>query len=311
MRVSVVICAYTVERWDDLVAAVTSCADQTRAPDEIAVVIDYNDELLERARSQFPHVIVVANTQTKGLSGARNTGVAATSGDVIAFLDDDARAAATWLEELTRPLDDRRVAGVGGWVVPGWPGDAEPAGYPATFMWVLGCSYEGLPADGASIRNPIGASMVLRRAVFQSIGGFTSGLGRIGKTPLGCEETELCIRYTTAHPDERFVLARRAVVVHHVPPARVTLHYFVTRCYGEGLSKAMVSRLVGRGRGLESERSHLARAVPREFLESLGQLPSRPATGGRRAALLVTGVVATAFGYARGRVALRAGAPAA
>ena len=118
MKVSVVICAYTLDRWHALGASVQSCFDQTEPPIEIIVVIDYNDELFHRATAAFGTAIVVKNVSTKGLSGARNCGVAASSSEVVAFLDDDALADPTWLEELTKPLVDPLVCGTGGWVVP-------------------------------------------------------------------------------------------------------------------------------------------------------------------------------------------------
>ena len=73
---SVAICAYTMRRWDDLTEAVGSVLAQLRTGDECLLVIDYNDELLARASAEFARydaVRVVANAQTKGLSGARNT----------------------------------------------------------------------------------------------------------------------------------------------------------------------------------------------------------------------------------------------
>jgi glycosyltransferase involved in cell wall biosynthesis len=212
MNVSVVICAYTLERWELINAAVSSCADQTLVPHEILLVIDHNDALLARATAEIKGVRVIANRSTKGLSGARNTGVAESTGDVIAFLDDDARADPDWLAALCAPLKDDDVAGVGGWIVPEFMG-REAKWFPHTYYWILGCSYEGLPETGATLRNPIGANMVLRREVFDEVGGFTSGIGRIGKVPLGCEETELCIRYTSSHPEERFVLTHEAVLL--------------------------------------------------------------------------------------------------
>ena len=42
--VSVIICAYTLDRWTSLQEAIASCSNQTRQPDEVIVVIDYNDE---------------------------------------------------------------------------------------------------------------------------------------------------------------------------------------------------------------------------------------------------------------------------
>lgn len=304
MGVSVVICAYTMDRWDDLVAAVQSCVDQTTKPDEIVVVIDYNDELLRRAERMLTAAHVVPNQSTKGLSGARNTGVAKSTGDVVAFLDDDAYAEAEWLEELVAPLDDPKVAGVGGWVLPHWETEA-PAWFPETFYWVFGCSYAGLPDSKAPIRNPIGASMAMRRSVFTSVGGFTSGIGRIGKVPLGCEETELCIRYEARHPLEGFVIVHEAIVHHRVPKSRLTWRYFWTRCWAEGLSKAAVTSLVGSGSGLSSERRYVARALPREFVQSVRTLREQPRSSGVRILYMIAGTAYALAGFVKGRVALR------
>jgi glucosyl-dolichyl phosphate glucuronosyltransferase len=304
MTVTVVICAYTLERWDALVRAVASCASQTTPPDEVVVVIDHNDELLARATSGLTDVRVLANRSTKGLSGARNTGVSRSIGDVVAFLDDDAYADPQWLESLLKPFADPCVAGVGGWIVPDWQG--EPAAwFPETYYWILGCSYSGLPDSGATLRNPIGANMVLRRRIFDEVGGFTSGIGRIGKVPLGCEETELCIRYTAKHPGERFVLERDAVVHHLVPPSRLTWSYFRSRCWAEGLSKAAVSSLVGSRSGLASERTHVLKAMPKELTASLGAVARRPRDSTAKVALIVSGAAVAAAGLVRGRMALR------
>ncbi len=304
MTVSVVICAYTMDRWDELFASVQSCVSQTQPPDEIVLVIDHNDELLERCAREVTGVRVVANTSTKGLSGARNTGVATSRGDIVMFLDDDACADAKWLESMVRPFEDPLVAGVGGWIVPIFDGDP-PAWFPETFYWILGCSYSGLPMSGSVIRNPIGASMAIRRRVFTSVGGFTSGIGRIGRIPLGCEETEICIRFTKAHPDEYFVLQRDAVVYHHAPPSRLTWHYFWTRCWAEGLSKAAVSSLVGRSSGLSAERQHAMRSMPKELFGNLVLIRRDPRTAAVRSLLVLAGTSLAIAGLLRGTLALR------
>ena len=44
--VSVVVCAYTLDRWDDLAQAVTSLEGQTFPPTEIVVVSDHNSHLV-------------------------------------------------------------------------------------------------------------------------------------------------------------------------------------------------------------------------------------------------------------------------
>jgi glycosyltransferase involved in cell wall biosynthesis len=114
--VSVVVCAYTMARWHLLGRALESVRSQTVPAVEILLVVDHCPELLARAE-ELPGVRVFANVGPRGLSGARNTGVAAARGEVVAFLDDDAMAAPDWLEHLLRPYDDPGVVGVGGRVV--------------------------------------------------------------------------------------------------------------------------------------------------------------------------------------------------
>lgn len=304
MTISVVICAYTMDRWASLVAAVRSSVEQTRAPDEVVLVVDYNDALFERAVRELTGVRVVANRSTKGLSGARNTGVVVSSGDVVMFLDDDASADSHWIEEMMAPFVNPDVAGVGGWIVPHWE-TSEPSWFPPTFYWILGCSYEGLPLSNEPIRNPIGASMAIRRRVFTLVGGFTSGLGRIGVVPLGCEETELCIRYTKEVPSEFFVMQREAVVHHRVPASRLTWHYFWTRCWAEGLSKAAVSSLVGSSSGLAAERRHVLRTMPLELVSDARKLLSAPKATLTRILLVIAGTCIAFAGLVRGHVAMR------
>src|SRR3712207_5260447 len=90
--VSVVICAYTERRWDQMLAAVASITAQTASPLETVVVADHNPRLAARLRAAAPSVRVIENGGERGLSAARNVGVEAARGEIVAFLDDDAVA---------------------------------------------------------------------------------------------------------------------------------------------------------------------------------------------------------------------------
>ncbi|MER9066739.1 glycosyltransferase [Mesorhizobium sp. M0902] len=117
---SVVICANTLDRWDDLNAATASVRRQTCPAREIVLVVDNDEALLERARREIEGVVVTPNTNVRGLCGGRTTGAGVAPAPVVAFLDDDAIADERWLDELLMPYADPRVLGVGGRLEPLW-----------------------------------------------------------------------------------------------------------------------------------------------------------------------------------------------
>ena len=228
-NVSIIICAYTARREQTLRAAVAAVRAQLVAGDELLVVVDHNPELLDLMQRELLErepadaatdaaIRVIANENLRGLSGARNAGVESARNPLVLFLDDDAVPRPGWLADLTEPFRDPEVVGVGGVAAPAWESE-RPAWLPEEFLWVVGCSYRGLPRQLTQIRNPIGANMAFRRDVIRQVGGFTDGIGRVGRTPLGCEETELSIRATRA-TGGRIVQQPLAVVDHLVPAER-------------------------------------------------------------------------------------------
>ena len=303
-EVSVVICAYADERWHDLTAAIESVRAQSVAAREIIVVVDHNQSLLDRVRARVPDVVAVANTEARGLSGARNSGLAVARGGIIAFLDDDAAAAPDWLEHLAAGYEDPRVLGVGGAIEPAWAG-GRPRWFPAEFDWVVGCTYRGMPETTAAVRNLIGANMSFRREVFEAVGGFHAGVGRVGTLPVGCEETELCIRGLQRWPGRVWRYEPRARVAHTVLARRTRWAYFRSRCYAEGRSKAMVARLVGAGDGLASERAYTLRTLPSGVVRGLAAVVRhRDPAGLARATAIMAGLVITTIGYLAGTAAV-------
>ena len=305
--ISVVICAYTEMRWNDLIAAVASVKQQTLSPKEIIVVIDHNQPLLTRIREQMPDVLAIANKEEQGLSGARNSGIEVTTSSIIAFLDDDASAAPDWLQLLYEGCANTQVLGIGGAVLPSWV-ENEPRWLPEEFYWVVGCSYQGMPESVSVIRNPIGASIAFRREVFEKVGGFRSGIGRIGTRPIGCEETELCIRARQHWPHSFFLYHPQAYVSHRVPLSRTNWRYFYSRCYSEGLSKAAITRFVGVQDSLASERIYTLQVLPKAVVRYIADaLIRHDVYGFQRAGAIILGLVITTLGYAVGKTFSRVG----
>jgi GT2 family glycosyltransferase len=299
---SVIICAYTEKRWSDLVAAVESLQHQSVRPAEVIVVIDHNPALFQRVLSELPDVIAVENQEEHGLSGARNSGFAVAKGELIAYLDDDAVAAPNWLAELTKGYADPKVAGVGGASLPMWL-EKQPTWFPEEFNWVVGCSYRGLPVTTATVRNMIGCNMSFRREVFDAIGGFRNGIGRVDTRPLGCEETELCIRASQHWPERVMLYEPNALVHHRVPASRARWSYFFARCYSEGLAKAAVARFVGSKDGLASEWKYSLQTLPNGVLRGVADAAvSFDPAGLARAVAIVAGLTATTAGYLVGRM---------
>jgi GT2 family glycosyltransferase len=299
-RVSVVVCAYTQERWPDVVAAMASIRAQTVPADDIVLAVDHNPALLERAREALPDVRCVPNAGQRGLSGARNSGVAAAAGDVIAFLDDDAVAETDWLACLLRGYADPRVLAVGGAVLPRWAAGRPPA-FPPEFDWVVGCTYRGMPEAPGPVRNIIGANMSFRRDVLEAVGGFRDGIGRVGTVPVGCEETELCLRARRRFPEGIVLYEPRAAVRHRVPAERASWRYFAARCYAEGRSKALVTQLAGPRAGLASERAHVAGPLRRAIARDVAAAArTGDPIGVARAGAVAVGVALASAGFAAG-----------
>jgi len=307
--VSVVICAYTEQRWQDLLDAVASLRHQTVAPREIIVVIDDNSSLFDRCSVHFHDVdgdhsiILLENCEQPGLSGARNTGIAAATGDIVAFLDDDAMATHNWVEQLLIGFADPNVMGVGGAIVPLWE-QGRPGWFPEEFNWVVGCTYRGMPTEDAPIRNLIGANMSFRSEVFRTLGGFRNGVGQVGNSMLRCDDTEFCIRVGQCWPHRQMRYMPGTLVYHHVPTSRAQWRYFRLRCYTEGLAKALVTNIVGRQDGLSSEWSYTLQTLPSGVWHGIcTTLKSGKFSGLGQACAITAGLLLTTLGYFVGTVA--------
>jgi GT2 family glycosyltransferase len=328
-RMTVAICAFTDKRWDDVHAAVESVRAQRHAPHEVIISVDHNPGLHARLKASMPDVVVVENRHERGLSGGKNTAYELASGDVVAYLDDDAVAGPGWLETLAEGYADPSVIGVGGRTLPLWPGSPSsrellrdhaalvgklaespgevgrrPRWFPEEFDWTVGCTYRGMTPG--PIRNLMGGNCSFRAEAFELAGGFTTGIGRsFGKRPLGCEETEFCIRLGRRAPESVMLFDDRAVIWHRVPEERARFGYLRTRCYAEGLSKALVTRSVGSGDGLASERAHVLKALPRGAARGLRDTVRGDLGGLGRATAIVTGLSYTVLGYAVGTLTPR------
>lgn len=288
--VGVLVCTHQAERLDQLTAAVDSLAAQTRPPDELLVVVDGDEQLADHVRACLPEVRVLCLGSNQGVSVARTRGAAALGTDLVVFLDDDAVAEPGWVAGLLVPLADPEVLGSSGRSVaaflgprPGWLADE--------FLWVVGCSYRGMPTEPARVRNFFGGCAMVRRSVFLEVGGFDPTVGHHGDFVGGGEEADFCLRATAATGGS-FAFEPAAVIHHRVPVARLTWGYFLARCYGEGTMKARMARR--QEAGALGPETAFARRAPIAIVTAL--LRGRPS----RAAGILLGCVAVACGLVRG-----------
>jgi glucosyl-dolichyl phosphate glucuronosyltransferase len=310
LRASVVICVYTEDRTNDIREAVESVRSQTLPAHELILVVDHNPDLHLTLKDAYRDAIVVENVRKQGLSGGRNTGVDIATGDIVAFLDDDAVAHPGWLAAFAHQFADPGVTGVGGLTRPQWVRGARPRWFPEEFNWTIGCSYRGMPTGRARIRNVMGGNAAFRREAIGAVGGFSTAIGRKVQgrksRPLGCEETEFCIRLAQQRPGSVVMFEPDAVIEHKVPPARGKLAYLRRRCYAEGLSKALVTHSVGAADGLATERDYTFRTLPMGVLRGLRDTVRGDLAGLGRAGAIVYGLTCTTWGYGVGSARLRA-----
>jgi glycosyltransferase involved in cell wall biosynthesis len=339
-----------MQRLNDIHEAMNSVLNQTLKPYEIVLAVDHNEELFERLQSSAvqnestilpcdssqqpqrtqstPQTKVVHNTGVRGLSQTRNIGIRAASGEMVAFIDDDAVAEPDWLENLAKPFQSLapdvqcRVVAVGGRAMPLWLSGSRPSWFPAELDWIVGCTYKGLPVETlnlepetlnlelGTIRNVPGCNMAFRREVFAMVGGFRSEMGGLGETPRGGEETNLCMRIKHQMPQALIVYRRDALIHHKVPSRRLKLKYVVRRSYNEGFYKSVVERLSPKP-PQETPRTQQMQALSTEnsYLRYLlfTSIPARLRYCYKKGSLsqvgaIIISVIATGTGYLSGRV---------
>jgi GT2 family glycosyltransferase len=313
--VSVVIPAYSLDRWPLTRKAVESIRTQSRPVTEVVVCIDHNEELLELASREWKRtsgtpVRVLPNRHHAHLEGravhakahgenrrfgagsARNTAAETVTADIVAFMDDDAWAENDWIERLVATYEQTDAVAVGGPPLPDYEGQ-RPAWYPDDFDWVFGCAYAGLPNTTAPVRRLIGANMSVRNAALQAIGGFHV---------YEFDDLDLCMRIAGRYGEDRIYYEPRAKVHHYVPRQRVTWRYFWRRCYFVNREKVRAFRGMGNAANLAAEREFISRSARRRIRDAARGLRRRDTAALKSLGAMLLGVALAAAGHLRGRL---------
>jgi hypothetical protein len=294
--VSVIIPTYTKARWDWLRECVDSARAQTVPALEVIVVVDHNPELLEEISRELPDVIAVPNIGGRGVSGARNSGVKASRGEVVAFLDDDAIATPDWLATLLRHIVAPGVVGVGCYSDGLWE-DPCPSWFPGEFSWTIGVSYSGLPHEPTAVRNVWTCAMLVWRSAFEVVDGFREDFGKIGNKSLP-EDTDLCLRIAAVQDNAVWIWDPAKVMQHRVPAGRATFGYLMSRCFLQGWGKAAMARMDGFDESTSIERYYALRTLPAGVGRGLADAVRGDVSGLGRSGAIIAAFSVTVSGYA-------------
>jgi cellulose synthase/poly-beta-1,6-N-acetylglucosamine synthase-like glycosyltransferase len=282
-----------------LKSAVESALSQSYPVTEVIVCIDHNMEMAERCRKIWDHqddpspipIIILENKYEGRLGSARNTGVERATGDVVAFLDDDATADPDWLTFLMAPYQREEVVAVGGAPLPVFE-TSRPAWFPPQLDWVFGCYYDGLPSELSPVHRLIGASMSARREALNAIGGFHSD---------NHDDMDMCHRLAHERGHQTILMEPRAIVYHNVGAERVTWSYLWRRSFFVNKGKIKAFRDMGAAASMDADVKFVIGSIKRSTVQCLRDLRHGDINGVSRLAVLLAASLLAASGNLAGR----------
>jgi len=254
MKVSVVVCTYTMDRYDVFTEAVESVLTQTHEPTEIVLVIDGNPEVYKHTVDDFggrENIVIHDNDENRGISYSRTKGAELASGEIVAFIDDDGVAEEDWIAKHVESYEETDGVAVAGYVAPNWQ-SKKPDFFPEEFYWLVGCTELGFAEDGEEIRNGYGSNVSYNRDVFLAVGGYDVNTGRKGDRHIQAHEAPVGIRIREKY-GKGVVYTEDAVVHHTLFDYRGEFRWLVFRSFWQGFSKRVMELLYPGAQGNETE----------------------------------------------------------
>lgn len=209
---------------NDLSACLAALAAQSHADREIIAVDNAStDGSGDWIAANYPDVRLLRHVENMGFGGACNAGLAAAQGDVLVLLNQDTAAQPDWLVALVTTLDEHPDIGIAGSKALYPDGTIQHAG---AVVDARGTSEHlghhqadtGQFDQLADVDYVTGASLAIRRALYDQIGGFDPGF-----YPAYLEDVDLCYRARAA--GLRVVYVPTSVLVHNERSAAATPDY--------------------------------------------------------------------------------------
>jgi len=286
--------------YDHFREAAQSVLNQSYDDVELVVVVDGTREVYDRVVENYGNyedVVVYCNEENVGLLESRNTGAELASGDIVAFIDDDAVADEKWVAELVRGYEEQDALAVGGKMVGDWVA-RKPTFLPEEFYWLVGVTHRGFANGSGWVRNTFGSNISFDQDVFLELNGFDTEIGgRKGDANLQGGETELCARLAAEY-GETVWYNPDAMVAHKVFDYRTELLWLLDRAFWQGYSKRAMETLVPESGGEEGEfLSDLVRDFVPGRMKRLARAPSITAVVQLVMLIVFTGCVGGGYLY--------------
>jgi len=223
-RVSVVVASYNGAR---TLRACLESLTRLNYPDyEVILVDDGSTDSTADIALAYPSVRYISHEANLGLGTARNTGIEAATGEIVAFTDADCRADEDWLYHLVNVLVQGEFAGVGGPNIP--PPEDSPLA--TVVMASPGGPAHVLLTDRDAEHVP-GCNMAFYKHALLAVGGFDPVFRQAG------DDVDLCWRLRQAGFKIGFSPA--GFVWHH---RRATIRDYLVQQYGYGKAEALLVR---------------------------------------------------------------------
>ncbi|MBN1842787.1 MAG: glycosyltransferase [Deltaproteobacteria bacterium] len=243
--VSVIVCTFNRAR--SIKSTIRSLLAQALSDSYEIIVVDNgptNDtfSVVKGFQQKARTPLLYVHETEQGLSRARNRGLRSARGDIVAFIDDDARADPAWLATLTATFrSSENVAAVGGRIKPARL-EKLPSWLPRRLISHLSLLDYGKDVINLRYPNyPFGTNMAFRRSVFEEVGLFDPSLGRSGTTSFQTgEETDLFSRIELAGKSVYYNPS--AVVYHIIHPQRLRPVWFYHQTYWIGFSSGVIEK---------------------------------------------------------------------
>jgi len=250
-KISIVIPCHESDRLKDVTELLDSVEAQTYRNIETIIATEGSFELTQSIRAYmnekgYLNVQVLYNEAEPGSYPSQNLGIGQATGEIIAFVDDDALLFPGWAEEIAKTYaDDSSVIGVTGPILPLWETDSV-LWFPIEFYWIFSCTFWDW-IDKKEVRNGYCTNLSFRREAFDACGLFMSRLEYRGSVKSdwqqpGAQETELCVRIKQK-TGKRIIYDPNVKVKHKVYGYRISTRFIMKRAYLEGYAKAILNNL--------------------------------------------------------------------